>query len=67
MTDEEQPDDNPMDDEDNKTEDEAKHKDRCIYKPLVYCNNTTGKTYYYKYFKLYSHDYRRLKGWVLHH
>ena len=45
MTDEEQPDENPVNYEDDKTEDEA----------------TTGKTYYYKYFKPYSHDYRRLR------
>ena len=34
-----------MDCEDKQTEDEA----------------TTGKTYYYKYFKLHSHDYRRFR------
>ena len=45
MADEEQSDKNPMDCEDNKTEDEA----------------TTDKTYYYKYFKPHSHDYRRLR------
>ena len=36
ITDEDQPDENPMDYEDNKIEEEAKHKKRrCIYKPLV--------------------------------
>ena len=43
MNDENQPDKIPLDCEDNKTEDEA----------------TTGKTYYYKYFKPHSHVYRR--------
>ena len=44
-TDAEQPDENPMDYEDSKTEEEA----------------TKGKTYYYKYLKHHSHDYRRLR------
>ena len=32
------------------------------YNPLVYYIGVTDKTYYYQYFKPYSHDYRKLKN-----
>ena len=32
------------------------------YNPLVYHTSVTGKTYYYQYFKPYSHDHRMLKA-----
>ena len=60
---------NPMDfDKDNKTNKNSlngktKKKSRGhYYNPLVYYTNVTGKTYYFQYFKAYSHDYRLLKN-----
>ena len=60
----------PMDlgDDNNKTyesksEGKTRKKSRChYYNPLVYHTNVTGKTYYYQYFKTYSHDYRMLQN-----
>ena len=68
MTDEGKTEDNPMDLEDNKTvklkaEGKTRNKKKgIIYNPLVYHTNTTGKTYYYKYFKTYAYDYRMLQN-----
>ena len=42
---------------------ETKKKSRDhYYNPLVYYTNVTGKTYYFQYFKPYSHEYRLLKN-----
>ena len=42
---------------------ETKKKSRGhYYNPLVYYTNVASKTYYFQYFKPYSHDYRLLKN-----
>ena len=64
------PDETPMDLEDDIKEDESrillgtpKRKSRGIYyNPLVYCTSSTGKIYYFKYFKTYPHDHRMLQN-----
>ena len=49
--------------DESKTEGKTKKKSRGhYYNPLVYHTNVTGKTYYYQYFKPYSHDYRMLQN-----
>ena len=56
-----------LDDDGNKTDEnkadgKTSKKSRGFhYNPLVYHTNVTGKTYYYQYFKTYSHDYRMLQ------
>ena len=48
--------------DESKTESKTRKKSRGhYYNPLVYHTNVTGKTYYYQYFKTYSHDYRMLQ------
>ena len=38
-----------------------KKKSRGIYyNPLLYCTSSTGKTYYFKYFRAYPYDHRML-------
>ena len=59
-------DSNKVDDEnnrpDNKTDGKTRRKSRGhYYNSIVYYTNVTGKTYYFQYFKPYSHDYRLLK------
>ena len=62
---------NPMNfDADNKSDEGKSEQDGKTrkksrghyYNPLVYYTNVTGKTYYFQYFKPYSHDYRLLKN-----
>ena len=61
------PDEAPMDLKDVTKEYEdillgtPKKKSRGIYyNPLLYCTNSTGKTYYFKYFRAYPYDHRML-------
>ena len=62
------PDETPMDLEVDTKEDESrillgtpKKESRGIYyNPLLYCTSSTGKTYYFKYFKAYPYDHRML-------
>ena len=62
------PDDTPMDLEIDTKEEESrillgtpKKQSRGIYyNPLLYCTSSTGKTYYFKYFKAYPYDHRML-------
>ena len=62
------PEETPMDLEVDTKEDESrilvgtpKKEGRGIYyNPLLYCTSSTGKTYYFKYFKAYPYDYRML-------
>ena len=60
-------DENPMDPENDTKKDEdillgtPKKKSRGIYyNPLLYCISSTGKTYYFKYFRAYPYDHRLL-------
>ena len=67
------PGDTPMDLEVDTKEDESrilldtpkKKSGGIYYNPLLYCTSSTGKTYYFKYFKAYPYDHRMLLNEIM--